>query len=449
MMRVLSWFRGVSPAYLAKHPNETTYLATQVIAMMLPMMMAAFNGWHLAHAGGVGIMGSIAAAIFAVLLIYGTERVLLQLVGGEGFRGVIAIPLRLVMAFCLAVLLGEGFATGILFKDPIAAYYHQIGEAEIARASAERNEALKVATERSESKIKPLASMAVQMDKAVETAFSEFKAAQEQELAAQRILFDEEEGKAASGVVKRGSRWDEKKLTYHDPAKARLEAAAKKLADAEDRQKRANADLMSAMQNDGASDGILSMIEEEYRRKVAGTTELSHQDLGSRFKAILALSKKEPIFGGLYILVVVFFICIDLGAVLLKTLGRKAAFDLEEEHENLLTRIAMKAELDAHLVRAPQLAEMRCQTALRGAISQSALEESLGAIRETVAYQAEIAKQRAVILAELEDAESKNLPDMVGLCRNTLKAIDHWAERGLRRSSEAQMAPGNPNFQPL
>ncbi len=447
--RALGWFRGVSPAYLAKHPNETTYLATQAIAMILPMMMGAFNGWHLAREGGVGAAGAIAAAFFATLLIYGTERVLLQLVGGGGLRTFFAIPLRLTMALCLAVLLGEGFATGILFKDPIAAHYLKLGEAEIARAESERSKALKSAMKRSESRLKPFTNVVDQMDKAVEVALVESRAAQEQELGAQKILLDEEEGRSSSGLVDQGRRWRQKKVSYYDPAKTRLDSATSKLKAVEELQKQANAELRKAVEREQAAGGEIKLIEEEYRRKVAGVTEQSHRDLGSRFKAILALSKEDPIFGVLYLLVVVFFICIDLGAVLLKTLGRKAAFDLEEEHEDRLTRMAMKAELESFTIKGPQLAEMRCQTALRGAISQSALDESLGAIREAVAYQEEIARQRTTVLGRLEDAESKNLPDMVALCRKTLESIDQWAERGLRRSAEAQSSTATPPFQPI
>ncbi len=448
-MLFLCWFRGVPPAHLAKHPNETTLLGTQVIAMVLPMMMAAFNGWHLAREAGMGVAGAITAAFFATVLIYGTERVLLQLVGGGVLRAVLAIPLRLTMAFCLAVLLGEGFATGLLFKDPIAAHYHKLGEAEIAVAATERNEALKAATERSDSKLKPLVNVASQMDKGVEAALVEFRAAREQEIAAQKILLEEEEGKASSGQVDQGRRWRQKKASYYDPAKASLESATEKLKAAEELQKQANANLTAALKTEGMADAKIKLIEEEYSRKVAGITVQSHRDLGSRFKAILALAKEDFIFGGLYVLVVVFFICVDLGAVLLKSLGKKPAFDLEEEHEGRLTRMAMNAELESFMIRGPQLAEMRCQTALRGAISQSALEEALGAIREAVAYEEEIAGHRSTVLARLEEAESRNLPDVAALCRNTLKSIDEWAERGLRRSVESQLPPATPHFHPL
>ena len=157
---------------------------------------------------------------------------------------------------------------------------------------------------------------------------------------------------------------------------------------------------------------------------------------------MIALGWADPIIGVLYLIAVTFFVCVDLGPVLLKSVGRKAGFDLEETHELKLTQLRLKSEVASFESTNPQIAEMRSQTALRGAISQSALEESLGAIREAVTYQQEVAEHRLSVIKTMETAQARNMSDLVALCRRTLEAIDHWAERGLKRSVDNELPAG-------
>ena len=442
LVRLLCWFRGVAPAHLAKHPNELALLTTQGIAMLLPMMMAAVNGWNMARESGAATTGCVGVALFVAFLIYGTERVLLQLVGSGGFRSIPSLLLRLVIALCLALLLGEGFVSGFLFKPRIEEYFRRQAEAELTVAATVRDEAQKAAEAWRAARLAPFQAEVLQRSQAVAVAVGEQEAAQKQELAALQILLDEEEGRAASGLQKRGGRYTDKTETYHKPAVARLAAANARLVAAETSLGSANAELRAALKESSPADEKLRATEAEYQRKVANVTGQKHHDLGSRITAMLTLAWETPVMGVIFLVAVMFFVCVDLGPVLLKSLGRKSGFDLEEADEIKLTQLRLRAEIAALESTNPQIAEMRSQTSLRGAISQSALEESRGGIQEAVTFFQEVAERRLPIIKTMETAQAKNLPDLVALCRRTLEAIDHWAERGLNRCLDFEMPPG-------
>jgi hypothetical protein len=108
-----------------------------------------------------------------------------------------------------------------------------------------------------------------------------------------------------------------------------------------------------------------------------------------------------------------------------------------------MTHLSLEAEIEAFEIRNPQIAELRSQAVLRGAISQSVREESLTAIQEAIAYQSEVSRHRQAMAEALEEAEASGRPDLADLCKNALSTIDYWAERGLRMSGEG-MQPTHP-----
>lgn len=433
MMRALCWFRGVAPAYLAKHRNEAAILTTQAIAMLVPMVVAGINGGLMAMDLGAGTLGIIGGAVGVALLVYGMERVLITMTGNGEISAIPSIALRIIIAFCLAFLLGEGITSGVLFKDRIAEYFRKQGEQELVQARTIRDEAQKAAEAWRTNRLAPLEELVKNRRDVLAAALNETEDAQKQVLNAKALLLDEEEGRAASGIKERGRRFTEKEKTYHEPALARQKAAIATQNTEKELLEQSQSELKKVVQEPSLADETLRAAEVEYQRKVADMKSQSHHDLGSRLTAMLALAKENPVLGFIYVLAVTLFICIDMVAVLGKFLGRKTAYDLEEAHETKMTQLRLEAEINAFEMRNPQIAELRSESVLRGVISQTAREESLTAIREAIAYQREVAAHRQSVVEALERAEASQLSDVGTLCRNTLETIDYWADRGLKR----------------
>lgn len=282
---LLCWFCGVAPAHARKHPNETAYLMTRAIALGIPVVMAGLNAWIVSRHMGCTITESAVVVAFAVGIVYAIERVLLHVVGGGSWRW-LAIMLRGLIAACLALLLGEAVVGSVLFRDSVDEHYRQQQRMRMEEARERRDALLDHAAKTTQARILPLEETVAQKKTAWEAASQLLPGALTEESRARQILFEEEEGLAASGLASRKQRFREKTETYLIPAEGKVREVREAMAIAKTELDTANAALAQALA-ERDSDPLVMEAMDEYRRSEQRAAEERHQDLGSRLAAML------------------------------------------------------------------------------------------------------------------------------------------------------------------
>jgi hypothetical protein len=436
LARVLCRFRGVEPQHLAKHPRETSYLTTHGLALAVPVTMAAVNGWLIGREGGHDVLAALGVAAILALTIYALERVLLALIGtGQTFR--LGLALRCVVAACLSFLLGEAVTTRFAFPDSVAAYYQEQADKELTLARGQRDAAIKEVHANRANDTSYLMATVDQRKTEQERAAKELEQARNEEGHWKEVLLAEEEGRAASGLQKRGNRYNEKKSSYLDPALDRVKKAEAALKEADDKLQSASANLTAAVNDTSVIRDSERMVDQEYRRRVDLISGLRHKDLGSRIKAMVEITRREPIVGFAWIICMIFLISVDLSAVLLKSYGRLGGYDIEERQEHAHRMARLRAVESKAVEQEMLIAEVENQSACRSTIVSTSLLESLAMIRQIRTYQQEVSILRQPVVEDHEQAEAAGLSDLAAFCRKSLDVIDDWANAGLSKTATA------------
>jgi hypothetical protein len=398
--------------------------------------MAAVNGWMIGWEGGYGSWIALGVAGVLALTVYALERVLLALIGaGDRFR--LGLIIRCVVAACLSFLLGEAVTTRFVFPDSVAAFYQEQADNEVAAATNQRIASINAARERRAKDMSYLTAAVDQRKAEQERAANELEQARGEEKHWNEVLLAEEEGRAASGVQKRGTRYKEKKASYLDPALERVRKAETALIEANDALAKASAELAATVKSAPAGDLTEKFADEEYRRKVDRSSGARHKDLGSRITAMFEISRRQPAVGLVWIICMICLISVDLSAVLLKSYGRLGGYDIEERQEHLHRMARLRAVESKAVEKEMFIAQIESESACRSTIVSSALHESLAMMRQIRGYLEEVAVLRQPVVKDCEQAESAGFSDWSAICRESLAAIDDWARVGLNKTAVA------------
>jgi hypothetical protein len=431
--RFLCHFRGVSCEFLARHPREAPYLTTNAFALAIPVAMAAVNGWILATHAGASVPVRLGVVASLGTLVYFIERVLLAMIG-TGQRVALAILFRCAIAASLALLLGETVTSQVFFSNDVAAFYRRQKADELAAARGFLEQRTAAAIALREPALKPFNLALSNKQTALKHARDELAAAYKALKSAESKVYSEEEGEAASGLEGFGDRAKDKKKRYLDPAQTRVDAATKKLQKAEAELGEATGSLRTATEQSQTIGGDeIKIARDEYDAVRRAILEEQHHDLGSRLRAMVTLSIRDPVIGMGWLCVMIVFVGMDFIALLLKSKGRTAGYDLEERREHEVRAARVAAETEKAKQAAPLIAEIKSRDEYQIALMTSALAQGVVMIDKVVEFQQAVFERRQTVVEARDRDVAAGQSDAAEIHRQCLHAIDRWAALALSR----------------